>query len=80
MKHKQTDLAEQLRWAIADSGLTRHALSKRSGVTYAVVFRFVAEERDVTLRTASKLADVLGLELRPAGPVSRRSKGTKRKG
>ena len=78
MKHKRTDLSGQLRQAIADSGLTRHALSKRAGVAYAVVFHFVAEERDVTLRTASKLAEVLGLELRPVGRESKRSKRTKR--
>ena len=40
--------------------------AKRAGVSYAVVHRFAAAERDITLATASKLADALGLELKPA--------------
>lgn len=80
MKHKRTDLAEQLRRAWRESGLSRYMLAKRSGVGYSIIHRFAAGERDLKLQTASKLCDVLGLELRPAGPVSRRTKSAKRKG
>ena len=58
-------LGQQLRAACVESGMTRFALAKRAGVSYAIVHRFAAAERDITLGTASKLADVLGLELKP---------------
>ena len=40
--------------------------SRRSGVAYAVVHRFIGGDRSINLGTASKLAAVLNLELRPA--------------
>jgi len=64
MKRTKTDLRGDFRAAFAASGMTRLALSKQTGVSYSVIHRFIAGERDLTLRTASKLADVLGLELR----------------
>lgn len=65
-KRPSTDLGGQLRAAFTESELSRFAWSKRAGVSYAIVFHFVAGDRTVTLDTASKLAEVLGLELRPA--------------
>ena len=65
MSKKKTDLARELRAAFKVSGMSRFALSKRSGVSYSVIHRFIGEERDLTLGTASKLATVLGLELHP---------------
>jgi len=64
MSKKKTDLASGLRAAFKASGMNRLALSKRSGVSYSIVHRFIAGERDITITTASKLATVLGLELR----------------
>ena len=63
MSTKKTDLARALRTAFKASGMTRFELSKRSGVSYSVVHRFIGDDRDVTLRTASRLATVLGLRL-----------------
>ncbi len=63
MSKKKTDLAKDLRAAFAASGMTRLALSKQSGVSYSVVHRFIAGERDLTLGTATKLANILGLRL-----------------
>ena len=63
-KH-QTDLGKQLREAFAKSGLSRFALANQAGVPYAGVHRFMGDDRDITLNTASRLAAVLGLELRP---------------
>lgn len=65
MSKKQTDLANGLREAFEASDMNRLELSRRSGVSYSVVHRFIAGERDLTLGTASKLAGVLGLELKP---------------
>lgn len=64
MSKKKTDLAREIRRALKASGMSRFELSKRSGVSYSVIHRFIGEERDLTLRTASRLAGVLGLELR----------------
>lgn len=64
-RRQPTDLGNQLRAAFAESGLSRFAWAKRAGVSYAMVFHFVAGDRTVTLDSASKLAEVLKLELRP---------------
>jgi transcriptional regulator with XRE-family HTH domain len=64
-KGKGLKLCEQLREAIEDSGFTVYHIAKAAGVKHAVVARFLSGERDVRLETASKIADALGLELRP---------------
>ncbi len=58
-------MTEQLRQAVAGCGETRYRVAKDSGVDYSVLLRFVADERGITLDTAGKLCDYLGLELRP---------------
>jgi len=45
--------------------MSRYALWKLSGVTEAVLSRFVNRSRTIRLDTAAKLAEVLGLELTP---------------
>ncbi len=62
-------LQEQLRQAIEDSGATLYAIAKGSGIAYPVLYRFARGERDLTLATASKLADYFGMRLtRPRRP------------
>jgi plasmid maintenance system antidote protein VapI len=62
-------LQDQLRQAIEDSGLTLYRIAKDSGVVYQVLHRFASGERDLTLETASKLADYFGMRLtRPRRP------------
>jgi transcriptional regulator with XRE-family HTH domain len=68
------DLATQIREAFAKSGMNRLELSRRSGVAYSAVHRFIAGDRDATLATATRWCEVLGLELRP---VRRTRKGGK---
>jgi plasmid maintenance system antidote protein VapI len=65
-KKQSTGLGDQLRAAFVESGLSRFAWAKKAGVSYAMVFHFVAGDRTITLDSASKLADVLGMELRRA--------------
>ena len=60
---KNTDLAERIRNAAKASGLSRFELAKRAGVSYSIVHRFMLGERDIRLSTASKLCNVLGLDL-----------------
>jgi ribosome-binding protein aMBF1 (putative translation factor) len=64
MSKKKTDLAKEFRAAFKASGMSRFELSKKSRVSYSAIHRFIGGERDLTLGTASKLANVLGLELR----------------
>jgi plasmid maintenance system antidote protein VapI len=57
-------LRAELLKAFERSGLNRLAWSKQADVDYSAVHGFVEGSRDVTLATASRLANVLGLELR----------------
>jgi plasmid maintenance system antidote protein VapI len=59
---KQSSLGDQLRKAIKDSGLTVYAVAKGSGLSQSVTLRFVAQQRDVTLTSATKLAHFFGME------------------
>ena len=60
---KMSELANELRQAINDSGLTHYAIGKASGVDTAVIDRFVSGERDIRLETAGRIAESLGYSL-----------------
>ena len=57
-------MAEVLRKAVREPGLSVNAVAKAAGIAQPVLHRFVTGERDLTLDTAQKLADYFGLELR----------------
>ena len=62
-------LQDQLREAVANSGLSLYRIAKDSGVVYQVLHRFARGEHDLTLETATKLADYFGMRLtRPKRP------------
>jgi plasmid maintenance system antidote protein VapI len=62
-------LENQLRQAVRDSGLTLYAVAKGAGIAYPVLYRFARGERDLTLETASRLADFFSMRLtRPKRP------------
>jgi transcriptional regulator with XRE-family HTH domain len=56
-------LADALRRAIQESGLSYNELRRRAGVNQAQVSRFMLGERDLTLQVASRLCLCLGYEL-----------------
>jgi plasmid maintenance system antidote protein VapI len=56
-------LADSLKEAIQNSGLTAYRVAKMAGVTQPVIDRFTKGERGLTLETAGKIAQVLGYEL-----------------
>ena len=62
-KRKPKTVTDELRRAIADSGLTLYRIAKDSGVPHAALYRFVNREQDIKLATADKLAAYLGLRL-----------------
>lgn len=62
---KPVDLAEQLRAAIRTAGLSAYALARDAGIDISVAVRFVNGTRGMNLTSASRVATLLGLELRP---------------
>ena len=58
-------LTKQLQAAIAATGQSLYAVAQASGVAAPVLQRFVNGERGITLETAAKVADYLGLSLLP---------------
>ncbi len=67
------DLVGQLRDAARQSRLIMFALSKLSGVPYSAVHGFLTGDRRLSLRSAAKLATVLGLELCRTGRRKRKA-------
>lgn len=59
------DIVEQLREALRKAPDTHYAIGKAAGVDPGQISRFISGERSITLPTAAKLAEALGLELRP---------------
>jgi len=63
MQRTETYLEKQIMAAIDKSGLSVYRLAKDSGVSQPVLCRFINRQRGITLATASKLVETLGLEL-----------------
>jgi transcriptional regulator with XRE-family HTH domain len=57
--------SESLRRAIRDCGMTRYAISVRTGVAQSTLSRFMKGERGLSLSAIDRLMDALGLEIRP---------------
>lgn len=55
----------QLRQAIRDCGITRYAISVRTGIDQATLSKFMKGERGLSLSAIDKLMDALGLEIKP---------------
>ncbi len=72
MSRKPADIQAQLRQTVLDSELTRYRLAKLSGVSQATLCLFVHGQRSITMESAAKLAEVLGLTLTP---IERPKKG-----
>ncbi len=65
MVKKTPDIEEQLRQAILQGDMSCYRLSLLTGVSKGVLSNFVNRHRSLTLTTASKLAKVLELSLKP---------------
>jgi len=61
---KPTGLETALRLAVEKSGMSAHAIARRSGIDVASLLRFMNRQRTMTLPSAGRLAASLGLELR----------------
>lgn len=60
-------LITELRSAIADSGQTPYELAKEAGINPAAVYRFLTRERSLSLDSAARIHQSLGLKtVRPS--------------
>jgi len=59
------NLVEELRQAILTCGETEYRVAKDSGVAQPVVSRFMRGQRGISLETADKVCQYLGLHLAP---------------
>ena len=57
-------MTKALQQAIRDSDLSQSEIARRAGIDIGQVSRFLRGERGLTVATAAKIADVLGLELK----------------
>ena len=64
MAKRRKTIVDQLKNAIRQSGETHYRIAKRAGITTDMVDRFVGG-RDIRISTAAKIAEALGVELRP---------------
>ena len=57
--------SDQLRQAILDCGISRYALSVRTGVDQGTLSKFLKGGGGCPLTAIDKVMDVMGLEIRP---------------
>ena len=60
---KVPNIVDQVKKAIADSGMTYYRIAQETGVDEASIGRFMSGERDVRAMTLAALAEALGLHL-----------------
>ena len=63
-KGLQSMIDDQLREAVLNDGRTAYELAKLAKIETDIVYRFMAG-KDIRLATAAKLAEVVGLTLKP---------------
>ena len=63
MSRKQATMTEQIQRAIEESGLSRYAIWKASGVSQAALSRFMSGKLGLKTSSLDRLADVLGMEI-----------------
>jgi len=56
-------ITSQLKRAIEQAGVSRYVVCRRAQVDQGAVSRFMSGKRSLTLETADRLAEALGLEL-----------------
>jgi transcriptional regulator with XRE-family HTH domain len=74
---REPTLAESLRAAIDESGLSVSEVARQAEVDHAQVLRFLSGKRDLRLETAGFIARALGLILTPISRGRGRPKMTK---
>ena len=71
MAEQPAGLAEQLKQAIRESGMSLTRLGQATGVDSGRLSRFMRGERDLTLEASARLCGALGMELTPPAGKAR---------
>jgi transcriptional regulator with XRE-family HTH domain len=66
--HPRESLVEVLRREILGAGKSVFAVAKEAQVSQPILSRFLSGKRGITLQTAERLCNSLGLELRRTAP------------
>ncbi len=75
MRREPEPFSEQLRRAVADSGMSRYAIAKKINSSQTSLSRFMSCERGLTLAVIDRLCALLGLSI-----TTRHRSKPKRKG
>ena len=57
------NISDQVHHAIDECGLSRYAISKRSGVSEGMLSRFMSGQTSMSLRTLDRIAPIVGLTI-----------------
>jgi transcriptional regulator with XRE-family HTH domain len=58
-------ITELIQKAISESGMSRYALSKKTGIAQSTLSRFMSGERGMSMLAIGALLEALDLEIRP---------------
>jgi len=58
------NMCDTLKQAMLASGFTDYRISRMTGVHASIIGRFIKGERGISLSTAAKIAEAVGVELR----------------
>jgi transcriptional regulator with XRE-family HTH domain len=61
----ENNFADQLRQAIAESSMSRYAISRETGIAQSTLSKFVGGERGLSLDSVDRLMTLLELEITP---------------
>lgn len=67
-----TPFSEQLRRALAACPLSRYRIAQEARVNQSTLSLFVARKRGLSMQSIDALVELLGLELKPRKPITRR--------
>ena len=60
---QRKQLLDQVRTAVANSGLTLYEIAKRTGIAQSSLSRFMRAERGLSIESLEMLAPVIGLSI-----------------
>ena len=68
MSKKRLKLTDQVRQAVDESGKSRNAIAKATGIDKGALSRFMSGKRGLSLTTLDVLGEVLSLRISVEGP------------
>ena len=75
VRRKKTKASEQVRRIIADCGISRYRIWQETGISQAVLSRFMNGKGWLSIDVFDKLADCIGLDVVVRKGVKKRKKG-----